>query len=306
MQQGCFFWSLMLQLAWFADIACSSFKSNLRVFSCLLAWQRPCLFVLMLWCTFLPLASHIQRFFWAPASLFNCSQWGEIVCSSRRLHGEKAQRPASFFQLPCLFCGATLSASKFKISELFRKALVMSLVLFSNSSRSVGTQRWRRSWCWSSRCAWSCTICPTKNIRTERGKCVCVFVCSSVAHSKKIKQETDSKSGGAVSVERPLSRNCCWGDKSIFSLSTKKAMWTLNAAFWQNVDRRRLLACKHGWKHCGFKLIKKKKMALRIHKILREQNKHKLKWMKTPQPPSTLPGAQTTNLNCLKWKMEKT
>ncbi len=37
-------------------------------------------------------------FFWVPASLSNCSQWKESICSSRRPHREKAQRPASFFQ----------------------------------------------------------------------------------------------------------------------------------------------------------------------------------------------------------------
>ncbi len=35
----------------------------------------------------------------------------------------KTQRPSSFFRALHLFCAAALSASKFKISQLFRKAL---------------------------------------------------------------------------------------------------------------------------------------------------------------------------------------
>ncbi len=91
------------------------------------------------------------------------------VCISRRLHREKAQRPASFFWALWLFC------IKFKMSPLFRKALVMLPALFvSTSGRLVWTQRWRRSWCWPSG--------RMSDKVTKREKPVCVFVFVYVVH----------------------------------------------------------------------------------------------------------------------------
>ncbi len=119
------------------------------------------------------------------------ARYGQTVASSRQPHGAKARCPASFLRVLHLFCLAGLSGSstlKCKISQLFRKALVTSLTLFSTgsrslccvvvsrSSRSFRTQRWRRTWHLPSPCTRSHTMCLTKTI-------FCFFVCVCLCHA---------------------------------------------------------------------------------------------------------------------------
>ncbi len=137
----------------------------------------------------------------------------------QRPHGEKVQHPASLFlSAPPFSCGAlsALSASKFRISQFFRKALVISPLANSSllccfvvlaSSRSVRTQRWRRSWCWPSPRTPSCMICMyDKNYHMrERKACLCICVCSRHAPTSSVICVHGSCDSGSISSLRSSS-----------------------------------------------------------------------------------------------------
>ncbi len=105
--------------------------------------------------------------------LFCFTQWGESLCSSRQLHGEKATLPASvlgFFEpFLCSFEHfkvknflALLKKSAGEATSTFLQWAVYHCVVVSMSSALVGSSQRRRSWCWLSLCTQSYMICPKK------------------------------------------------------------------------------------------------------------------------------------------------
>ncbi len=116
-------------------------------------------------------------FFWAPASAA-AGGYKKKKCSAQCLFF--SERFAFFDGTTTLSASCTL---KFKISQLFTKALVTSPVLFSTSSwslccfvvssRLVRTRRWRSS----------CCLCVHHN--TERKVCLCSCMsCTHILHDQ--------------------------------------------------------------------------------------------------------------------------